>query len=95
MKWILKCDRRGDPPRRAHVRDMANMILRTADPSVFTLVGENWVPSFIKCRDEIHCRFARKYAYEIAKMRGIKAYTGLVYNCERCGVMGPLPIQGP
>jgi ssDNA-binding Zn-finger/Zn-ribbon topoisomerase 1 len=64
---------------------MANMILRTADPSVFTLVGENWVPSFIKCRDEIHCRFARKYAYERAKMRGIKAYTGLVYNCERCG----------
>ena len=46
---------------------MANIILRTADPFSFTPVGKTWVTSLINRREEICCRFARRYNYKRAK----------------------------
>ncbi|KKA22176.1 Transposase [Rasamsonia emersonii CBS 393.64] len=67
IQWILSRDSRGVPPRPSHVQEMANIILRTDNPTGYTPIGKNWVSALIKRRDEIRSQFARKYNYERAK----------------------------
>ncbi|KAI9040870.1 transposase [Aspergillus affinis] len=46
---------------------MAEIILRTDNPSRFKPLGKNWVTTFIKRRPEIKSRFSRRHNYERAK----------------------------
>lgn len=66
IEWILSRDLRGTPPRPSHVQEMANIILQTDSPTPPRPIGKNWVSEFIKRRDEIKSRFARKYNYQRA-----------------------------
>ena len=54
VHWILSLDQRGAPPRPAHVREMANiLLLKRGFSDTPTTVGENWVYTFIKRREEL------------------------------------------
>ncbi|OOO08734.1 Isopropylmalate dehydrogenase-like domain [Aspergillus oryzae] len=61
-------DQRGAPPRPAHVREMANiLLLKRGFSDTPTTVGENWVYTFIKRREELKTQFSRRYNYQRAK----------------------------
>ncbi|EED13461.1 conserved hypothetical protein [Talaromyces stipitatus ATCC 10500] len=57
-------DKRGLPPRRSLVREMANYLLSQHGNQQ---VGEKWVYNLVKRRPEIESKFSRKYNYERAK----------------------------
>ncbi|GMG43821.1 unnamed protein product [Aspergillus oryzae var. brunneus] len=68
VHWILSLDQRGAPPRPAHVREMANiLLLKRGFSDTPTTVGENWVYTFIKRREELKTQFSRRYNYQRAK----------------------------
>ena len=72
-QWILSLDKRGLPPRPAHVREMANILLSKRDTtSPPTTVGEKWVYNFTKRTPELKACFARRYNYQRAKVEDPK-----------------------
>jgi hypothetical protein len=98
---ILKPDKRGYPPRRTDVEDMANSLLaeRNQPP-----VGKNWAGTFVKRRPELTIKFNRKYDYKRALcedpeviqrwfdlVANIKAKYGIqdddTYNFDEAGFM--------
>ena len=49
------------------MEEMANIILQSENPSLYTSVGKNWVSILAKRCEEIKSQFARKYNFERAK----------------------------
>lgn len=76
-KWILSMDSRGAAPRPSTIREIANILLATRGESLATTVGENWVSSFVKRRDELQSRYSRRYDHQRAQNedpRSIRAW---------------------
>ncbi|KAJ0124110.1 Uncharacterized protein HZ326_31474, partial [Fusarium oxysporum f. sp. albedinis] len=64
VRFILKLDSQGFPPKLSFVEAMANCLLadRNASP-----VGMHWANNFIKRQPELKMRFFRRYDYQRAK----------------------------
>lgn len=72
-QWILSLDKRGVPPRPAHVREMANILLSKRDTtSPPTTIGEKWVYNFTNRTPGLKSCFARRYNYQRAKVEDPK-----------------------
>jgi hypothetical protein len=66
VEWIFSIDTRGAAPRRATVREIADILLVARGITPPPTVGINWVSNFIKRRDELRTRFSRRYDYQRA-----------------------------
>jgi hypothetical protein len=73
VEWIFSMDTRGAAPRRATVREMADILLAARGITPPPTVGINWVSNFIKRRNEIRTRFSRRYDYQRALNEDPKA----------------------
>jgi hypothetical protein len=58
VQRILDESLRGVPPSKAHVRDIANRLLRQRGGKP---IGKNWVDNFIKRTPELRTRWTRLY----------------------------------
>ncbi|EIT76332.1 hypothetical protein AO1008_11411 [Aspergillus oryzae 100-8] len=100
-EWILSLDKRGAPPRPAHVREMANILLSKRDTtSPSTTVGEKWVYNFTKRTPELKACFARRYNYQRAKVNEAIQKYGIassdIYNFDETGfAMGLIAAAKP
>jgi hypothetical protein len=69
VQWINSMDERGQPPRIASVRDMANLLLisrtESAESAPLT-VGDCWVRRFIQRHPNLKTKFSRKYDHQRA-----------------------------
>jgi alkylated DNA nucleotide flippase Atl1 len=66
VEWIFSIDTRGAAPRRATVREIADILLVARGITPPPTVGINWVSNFIKRRDKLRTRFSRRYDYQRA-----------------------------
>jgi hypothetical protein len=58
IQHILEESLRGIPPSKAHVRDMADRLLREHDGKP---TGKNWIDNFIKRTPELRTQWSRLY----------------------------------
>jgi hypothetical protein len=63
VQRILEECLRGIPPSKAHVRDMADRLLRERSEKP---TGKNWVDNFIKRTPELRTRWSRPYDHQRA-----------------------------
>ena len=63
VQRILDESLRGVPPLKAHVRDIANRLLRERSRKP---TGKNWVDNFIKRTPELRTRWSRPYDHQRA-----------------------------
>jgi hypothetical protein len=63
VQRILDESLQGVPPSKAHVRDMANRLLREYGGKP---TGKNWVDNFIKRTPELRTRWSRPYNHQRA-----------------------------
>ena len=63
VEWILSMDSRGAAPRPSTIREMADILLASRGESPSATVGVNSVITFVKRRDELKSRYARRYDY--------------------------------
>ncbi|EDN10036.1 hypothetical protein HCAG_05839 [Histoplasma mississippiense (nom. inval.)] len=66
VQWILAMDERGQPPRVAAVREMANLLLASRGINPSPTVGECWVRNFVNRYEELKSKFSRKYDHQRA-----------------------------
>ena len=84
IEWIVSRDKRGAAPRPSQVEEMANIILQSENPSLYTPVGKNWVSILAKQREEVKSQFARKYNFERAKCEDPKVLQAWFEQLQRC-----------
>ena len=60
-KWIISMDSRGVAPRPSTVTEMADILLAARGTRPPPTGGVNWTLSFLKCREELRSRFAKRY----------------------------------
>lgn len=75
VQKVLHQSAQGFPPQHGVVRDMANIILKSKNPSTPQTVGTNWVTKFVKRHPELQSVYNRKFDYQRAE-------------CEDPGVIG-------
>ena len=80
IRHILDLDSRGFSPHFDHLRDMANLLLKTRHASP---VGKQWPYNFVRRRAELKTRFSRAYDFQRALCEDpdqINAWFRLVAN---------------
>jgi len=86
VQWILDMEKRGMPPTKAFVYQMAELLLaeRLTDLTrPKPIIGKNWVQNFVRRYPELQSKYNRKYDYQRAKCEDpetIRAWFRLVQN---------------
>ena len=67
VQKILQLSNEGFPPQQAIVRDIANIMLRSKQPTNSQRVGINWVTKFVKRHPQLSSVYNRKFDYQRAE----------------------------
>ncbi|EDN10246.1 conserved hypothetical protein [Histoplasma mississippiense (nom. inval.)] len=98
VQWILAMDERGQPPRVAAVREMANLLLASRGINPSPTVGECWVRNFVNRYEELKSKFSRKYDHQRALCEDpevIRGWFKLVQNTIAKVVTGSERARNP
>ncbi|CBF88708.1 hypothetical protein AN0826.2 [Aspergillus nidulans FGSC A4] len=71
-QWILSLDLRGAAPTKAHVREMANILLAKRGSTPIQTVGQKWVYNYTQRHPELESRLSRQYDCQRAKQENPK-----------------------
>jgi hypothetical protein len=71
-QWILSLDLRRAAPTKAHVQEMANILLAKRGSTPIQTVGQKWVYNYTQRHPELESRLSRQYDCQQAKQENPK-----------------------